>query len=217
MMIASALYPYRPGLVIATKGGMTCPRPGEWIPSAAPDRLRRCCEMSLQRLRLDRIDLYQLHGPDPAVQFENSVETLAQMQQERVIKDVGLCNVSIDQLRRAQRIVRISSVQNRYNINHRADDALVDLTSSEGIPFLAWFPLERGNLASVAEDRLAKVAEKHRVGPAQVALAWLLHRSANLIPIPGTASLRHLKENVGVTTLELDSADLRILEWRTSV
>ncbi|QKV80634.1 aldo/keto reductase [Amycolatopsis sp. Hca4] len=214
-LIASVLHPYRHGLVVATKGGLTCPAPGVWIPSAAPDRLRRCCEDSLRRLRTDRIDLYQLHGPDPMVTYEHSIEALARLRAEGLIMDVGLCNVSADQLRRAQRIVPISSVQNRYNVGYRADDSLVALAASEGLPFLAWFPLERGSLAAGAAASLTMVAEKHGASRAQIALAWLLHRSGNLVPIPGTGSVRHLEENAGAVSVDLDPEDMRALEGIT--
>ncbi|MCX2950180.1 aldo/keto reductase [Lentzea sp. NEAU-D7] len=213
-MIARTLWPYREGLVIATKGGLTCPSPGTWIPDAAPDRLKRCCEESLTRLRLDRIELYQLHAVDPAVQFEQSVEAMARLREEGSIRHVGLCNITMSQLERARRIVPIASVQNRYSVADRGDDALVDRCTSEGIAFLPWFPLQRGSLARAVAGPLALVARRHRTSTARVALAWLLSRSPAVVPIPGTGSLDHLDENLSAGDLTLTGADLDLLDGR---
>lgn len=211
-MIAESLHPYRDGLVIATKGGLTCPRPGAWIPSAAPDRLRRCCVQSLRRLRIERIELYQLHAVDPAVEFERSVDALARLRQDGLIRHVGLCNVTADQVERASRIVPVASVQNRYNVMNRTCDDVVDLCAAKGIAFLPWFPLARGALVHDSRGPLSAVAAKHSSTAAGVALAWLLHRSAAILPIPGTGSPDHLTENLSAAELVLDDDDMRALD-----
>ena len=210
-MIAETLFPYREGLIIATKGGMTCPGPGEWIPRAAPDRLRRCCNESLARLRLDQIHLYQLHTVDPTVEFEKSIEAIAELHEEGLIRQVGLCNVTSEQLVRARRIVTIASVQNRFNLNDTADGQMVDECAAADISFIPWFPLKRGSLADLSNEPLASVAAKYSTTPAQVALAWLLARSPTLLPIPGTSSMEHLVENCAATTLILDAEDIDLL------
>lgn len=211
-MIADTLHPYRDGLVIATKGGLTCPRPGAWIPDAAPDRLRRCCLRSLRRLRIERIELYQLHAVDPEVEFERSVDAIARLREDGLVRHVGLCNVTADQVERARGIVPVVSVQNRYNVVDRSCDDVVDLCAAEGIAFLPWFPLERGALGWDGSGLLASVAVKHRTTAAGVALAWLLHRSPAILPIPGTSSLDHFAENLLAGELVLDDDDMRALD-----
>lgn len=211
-MIARTLHPYRDGLVIATKGGLTCPRPGVWIPSAAPDRLRRSCLRSMRRLRVKQIELYQLHAIDPEVEFERSVEALAQLQQDGLVCYIGLCNVSRGHVERALRIVDIASVQNSYNVVRRVHDDVVDLCAAERIAFLPWFPLERGALVGSGFTPLTVVAGRYQATSAQVALAWLLHRSPAILPIPGTSSFEHLQENLSAAGLVLDDNDMRVLE-----
>jgi aryl-alcohol dehydrogenase-like predicted oxidoreductase len=211
-MIAETLHPYRDGLVIATKGGLTCPRPGAWIPDASPDRLRRCCLRSLRRLRIEQIELYQLHAVDPEIEFERSVDAIARLREDGLVRHVGLCNVTADQVERARGIVPVVSVQNRYNVVDRSCDVVVDLCAAEGIAFLPWFPLERGALGRDGSGLLASVAVKHRTTAAGVALAWLLHRSPTILPIPGTSSLDHFAENLLAGQLVLDDDDMRALD-----
>ncbi|MFO7276907.1 MAG: aldo/keto reductase [Pseudomonadota bacterium] len=209
-LIAEALHPYRQGLVIATKAGLTRPGPDEWRRNARPEHLRAACEGSLQRLRLERIDLYQLHAPDPEVPFEDSVGELARLQAEGKIRFIGLSNVGPDELAKAQRLVRVVSVQNRYNLEDRKWESMVDLCERQGIAFLPWYPLAAGPLTE-ARGRLERVAARLGATPAQVALAWLLHRSPVMLPIPGTSSIAHLEENVAAAALSLSAEDLREL------
>src|ERR1700719_2996302 len=191
-LIAEALFPYPKGLVIATKGGWNRPGPNQWTHDATPAHLREAAEGSLKRLRLDRIDVYQLHIPDPVVSFESSVETLAQLRDEGKIRLVALSNVTREHIERARKIVPITSVQNRYSFADREWDYVVDYCQSHGIAFIPWFPLGAGK---VAGDLLNKIAQKHHASPKQVALAWLLRRSPVMLPIPGTSSIEHLAEN----------------------
>src|ERR1700719_1239142 len=191
-LIAEALFPYPKGLVIATKGGWNRPGPNQWTHDATPAHLREAAEGSLKRLRLDRIDVYQLHMPDPVVSFESSVETLAQLRDEGKIRLVALSNVTREHIERARKIVPITSVQNRYSFADREWDYVVDYCQSHGIAFIPWFPLGAGK---VAGDLLNKIAQKHHASPKQVALAWLLRRSPVMLPIPGTSSIEHLAEN----------------------
>jgi aryl-alcohol dehydrogenase-like predicted oxidoreductase len=209
-VIADALYPYPPGLVIATKGGLTRPGPGVWEPDGRPEHLRAACEGSLTRLRVQRIDLYQLHSPDPRVPFEDSVETLAELWAAGKIRHVGLSNVSVDQLRTARHIVPIVSVQNRYNLGDRSSDDVLAECEREGIAFLPWYPLGSGRHAS-GSGALARIAERHGATPAQVAIAWLLARSPVMLPIAGTSSVAHLEENVAAARLTLSEGDMSAL------
>lgn len=210
LQIAEALHPYPDGLVIATKGGLVHDRSSSWPPDGRPEHLREACEGSLLRLRLDRLDLYQLHRPDPAVPFEESVGTLRDLRDEGKIRYVGLSNVSVEQLERARAIVPIASVQNRYSVADRQWEDVVEACDRWGIAFLPWFPLAAGPLTE-AGGPLARVAERHGATPAQVAIAWLLHRSPVVCPIPGTSSLAHLEENVAAGRVELSADDLRLL------
>jgi pyridoxine 4-dehydrogenase len=209
-LIAEALYPYPQGLVIATKGGLTRPRRGTWDRDGRPEHLRAACEGSLKRLRLERIDLYQLHAPDPRVPFEDSVGALADLQEAGKIRHVGLSNVSVEQLRRARGIVPIVSVQNRYNWTDRASDDVITECEKEGIAFLPWYPLASGQQAS-GSKALARIAQRHGATPAQVAIAWLLACSPVMVPIPGTSSVAHLEENVAAARLMLTDEELRDL------
>jgi aryl-alcohol dehydrogenase-like predicted oxidoreductase len=199
-LIAEALFPYPKGLVIATKGGWNRPGPDQWTHDATPAHLRKAVEGSLKRLRLDRIDLYQLHTPDPVVSFDASVETLAQLRDEGKIRLVGLSNVTREHIERARKIVPIVSVQNRYSFADREWDYVVDYCEANGIAFIPWFPLAAGK---VAGDVLNEIAQAHQASPKQVALAWLLRRSPIMLPIPGTSSVEHLEENVAAASVEL--------------
>ena len=207
LQLAEALHPYPAGIVIATKGGLIHERAASWPPDGRPEHLREACEGSLRRLRLEQIDLYQLHRPDPDVPFEESVGTLRELRDEGKIRHVGLSNVSREQLERARTIVPIVSVQNRYSVADRASEEVLELCERAGIAFLPWFPLGAGALAD-AEGPLARVASRHGATPAQVAIAWLLHRSPVICPIPGTSSLAHLEENVAAERIELSAVDL---------
>lgn len=208
-LIAQALHPYPGGVVIATKGGSTRPGPGEWARDGRPESLRAACEGSLRRLKLDTIDLYQLHAVDPEVPLADQVGTLRDLRNEGKIRYAGLSNVNLAQLREAERIVPIVSVQNRYNMVYRGDsEAVIEYCERNGLAFLPWFPLGAGtdNISDNTEAQV--VAKKHGVRVPQVALAWLLHRSKAMLPIPGTSSIRHLEENVAAAAIRLDDEDL---------
>jgi aryl-alcohol dehydrogenase-like predicted oxidoreductase len=206
LQIAEALHPYPDGLVIATKGGLRRTRSGGWPEDGRPEQLREACEGSLRRLRLERIDVYQLHAPDPKVSIEESVGELARLRDEGKIRHVGLSNVSVEELERARRVVPIVSVQNRYSLAERSSEDVLEVCEREGLAFLPWFPLATGSLARRGGP-LDRVAERRRATPAQVALAWLLKRSPVTLPIPGTSSLDHLEENVGAREVELSDDD----------
>jgi pyridoxine 4-dehydrogenase len=205
-LIAEALHPYPDGLVIATKGGLRRTGPGQWPRDARPERLRETCEGSLRRLRLDRIDLYQLHSPDPKVAFEDSVGTLKELQDEGKIRHVGISNVSLDEFEQARRIVDVVTVQNRYNLTDRSSEGVLDACAEAGIGFIPWFPLARGSLAEPG-GALDEVAHAHDATPSQVTLAWLLARSKVMLPIPGTSSAEHLEENVQAEELLLSDEE----------
>jgi pyridoxine 4-dehydrogenase len=207
-LIAEALFPYPAGLVIATKGGWNRPGPNQWTHNATPAHLRKAVEGSLKRLRLDRIDVYQLHIPDPVVSFEVSVETLAQLRNEGKIRLVGLSNVTQEHIERARKIVPIVSVQNRYSFADREWDYVVDYCERNAIAFIPWFPLGAGK---VAGEVLNRIAQAHSASPTQIALAWLLHRSPNMLPIPGTSSIEHLEENVAAPYVRLTDEDYQKL------
>lgn len=199
-LIAEALFPYPAGVVIATKGGWNRPGPNQWTHDATPAHLREAVEGSLKRLRLERIDVYQLHIPDPAVSFDLSVETLAQLREEGKIRNVALSNVTQEHIERARKIVPIVSVQNRYSFADREWDYVVDYCERNRIVFIPWFPLGAGRIAG---ETLHQIAEAHHARPTQVALAWLLWRSPIMLPIPGTSSIEHLEQNVGAAALRL--------------
>jgi aryl-alcohol dehydrogenase-like predicted oxidoreductase len=207
-LIAEALFPYPAGLTIATKGGWNRPGPNQWTHDATPVHLRKAIEGSLKRLRLDRIDVYQLHIPDPAVSFETSVETLAQLRNEGKIRLVALSNVTQEHIERARKIVPIVSVQNRYSFADREWDYVVDYCERNGIAFLPWYPLGAGK---VAGEVLNQIAEAQHASPTQVALAWLLRRSPIMLPIPGTSCIEHLEQNVAAASLRLSDEDYRKL------
>ena len=210
LLIAEALHPYPSGLVIASKGGLVHTEKGRWPVDGSPEHLREACEASLRRLRLERVDLYQLHRPDPEVPLEDSVGELARLRQEGKIRHVGLSNVSVEQLARAQALVPIASVQNRYSLAERKYEDVLEACERQGIAFLPWYPLAVGELA-LPGGALGRVASARGATPAQVALAWLLARSPVVCPIPGTASLRHLEENVAAASLELTDQELGAL------
>jgi pyridoxine 4-dehydrogenase len=199
-LIAEALAPYPSNLVIATKGGWNRPGPDLWTHDATPAHLREAVEGSLKRLCLDRIDVYQLHIPDPVVPLDASIETLANMQAEGKIRLIGLSNVTVEHIERARKIVPIVSVQNRYSFADREWDNVVDYCERNGIGFIPWFPLGAG---SVAGRLLEKIAKTRGVKPTQIALSWLLKRSPIMLPIPGTSSIAHLEENVQAASLQL--------------
>jgi pyridoxine 4-dehydrogenase len=199
-LIAEALFPYPKDLLIATKGGWNRPGPDEWTHDASPSHLRKAIEGSLKRLRLDRIDLYQLHTPDPAVSFDMSVETLAQLRHEGKIRLVGLSNVTQEHIERARRIVPIASVQNRYSFADREWDYVVSYCQRNRIVFIPWYPLAAG---AVAGEALNRIAQAHGASSTQIALAWLLQRSPLMLPIPGTSSIEHLEQNIAAASLRL--------------
>jgi pyridoxine 4-dehydrogenase len=205
-LIAETLHPYPEELVIATKGGLTRPGPGEWRRDGRPKALREALEGSLRRLRLERIDVYQLHSVDPMVPFEDQVGALAELQREGKIRHIGLSNVDTRQLARARELTDVVSVQNRYNLGDRHSEGVLDAAERDGLAFLPWFPLGAGELAT-STGRLAEVAASHGATPAQVALAWLLRRSQAVLQIPGTSSPEHLEENVAAAQLELADAE----------
>jgi len=207
-LIAEALHPYPAGLVIATKGGWNRPGPNQWTHDATPAHLRNAVEGSLKRLRLERIDVYQLHTPDPVVSFEDSVGTLARLKEDGKIRLVALSNVTQEHIERARKIVPIVSVQNRYSFADREWDYVVDYCERNGIAFIPWFPLGAGRLAGQILDQIARA---HQATPHQVALAWLLKRSPMLLPIPGTSSVNHLEENVAGTSLRLTAREYETL------
>jgi pyridoxine 4-dehydrogenase len=206
-LIAEALAPYRNGLVIATKGGLTRPGPGEWRRDGRPAHLRAACEASLRRLRTDRIDLYQLHSPDPGVPLADSLGALVELQREGKIHHIGVSNVDVGQLAVARRVATIVSVQNRYNVTDRFSEPVLSACERDSIAFLPWSPLAGGNEAARASGAVAEVAARHRATPAQVAIAWLLARAPVMLPIPGTSSLAHLEENMQAGRLKLSAVD----------
>ncbi|MEY2514460.1 MAG: pyridoxine 4-dehydrogenase [bacterium] len=210
-LIAEALNPYPDALVVATKGGLERGGPGQWSRNGRPEHLRDACEASLQRLRVDRIDVYQLHSPDPDVPYEDSVGALKQLQDEGKIRHVGISNVSVEELEQARAIVEVVTVQNRFNLTDRHSDDVLAVCERDGIGFFPWFPLAAGELAKPGGP-VADIAERHDATPGQVALAWLLQRSPVMLPIPGTGSVEHLEENVAAADLTLSDDEMARLE-----
>lgn len=218
-LIAEALYPYPKDLVIATKGGLLRTGPGQWPQDGRPEHLREALEGSLRRLRLDHIDIYQFHRPDPNVPFEDSVGTLAKMREEGKIRYVGLSNITIGQLLRAQKIMPIVTVQNHYNLAMRQSEQMtvseteemIDLCARQGIGFIPWSPLAFGELAHCG-GILDQVAKRHGAQPGQIALAWLLKRSSTMLPIPGTSSVNHLEENIAGATIRLSQEEFDAID-----
>ena len=204
-LIAEALHPYPDDLVIATKGGLERTGPGQWPVNGRPEHLRQACEGSLRRLKLDQIPLYQFHRPDPAVPIEDSVGTLVELKNEGKIRHIGVSNVTEEQLRQAQALTPIVSIQNRYNPSDRRSEPLVDLCEQEQLTFLPWAPIQ--HLNPVVE----KVARDHGATPRQIVLAWLLARSPAMLPIPGTGTVAHLEENVAAAAITLSPAEVESL------
>jgi pyridoxine 4-dehydrogenase len=209
LLIAEALHPYPAGLVIATKGGLTRPGPGQWVPNGRPDYLKGCVEKSLKRLRLERIDLYQLHRIDSKVPVEESLGALKEMQDAGKIRHVGLSEVAPDEIERARKVLPIVSVQNQYNIGNRKWEKTLVYCEKEGLGFMPWSPIG-GNRGLKPADALEAVAKAHSASVVQLALTWLLQRSPLMLPIPGTSSVAHLEENMAAAKLQLTPA-----EWKT--
>jgi aryl-alcohol dehydrogenase-like predicted oxidoreductase len=207
-LIAEALHPYPADLVIATKGGWERPGPNQWTHNASPKHLADALEGSLKRLRVERIDIYQLHAPDNVISFEASVQALATLREQGKIRHVGLSNVTREHIKRARKIVPIVSVQNRYSFADRESNFIVNYCEENDIAFLPWAPIGQGR---TAHDAIAQVAQQLHATPIQVALAWLLQRSEVILPIPGTASVKHLEENVGSAGLELPQTAFEML------
>jgi aryl-alcohol dehydrogenase-like predicted oxidoreductase len=212
-LIAEALYPYPKGLVIATKAGFQRPGPDRWVEDGRPEHLREAVAGSLKRLRLERIDLLQLHRIDPKVPMEDQIETLVDLQREGKIKHIGLSEVSVEQIEAVREITTIVSVQNRYNLIDRSSEPVLDYCTDENLAFIPWFPLATGALAKPGGP-LARAAERLKATPSQVAIAWLLKKSPVMLPIPGTSTVEHLEENVAGERLELDAATMDSLEIR---
>jgi aryl-alcohol dehydrogenase-like predicted oxidoreductase len=210
-LIAEALHPYPEDLLIATKGGLLRTGPGQWPRDGSPDHLREACEGSLRRLKLDAIDLYQHHSPDPKVPYERSIGTLKELQDEGKIRHIGVSNVSTEQLETAREIVEVVSVQNRFNLTDRSSQDVLARCEELDIAFLPWAPFSAGELAEPGGP-LDRIASDHGAAPGQVALAWLLARSAVIVPIPGTSSVEHLEENLAAAELELSEDELAELE-----
>lgn len=208
-LIAEALHPYPKGFVIATKGGLLRPRPGAWDPDGRPEHLKRALDGSLKRLKLERIDLYQLHAPDSKVPFADSVGALADGQRAGKIRHVGVSNVSVSQLEEARKICPIVSVQNRYNLEDRSSEAVLKACEKLGIAFLPWYPLGSGSV--LRSRNVLEISKRTKATPSQVALAWLLAKSTAMLPIPGTADLKHLEDNVAAAGLQLSAEDLKAL------
>lgn len=208
-LIAKALYPYPEDLVIATKGGLTRTGPDQWPINAKPDHLKKALEGSLKRLKQDQIQLYQLHRIDPVVPAEDSFRFLQGAQQEGLIKHIGLSEVDVDVIKKAQEYFEVVSVQNMYSVDNRKWERVLQYCRAHQIAFIPWFPLNAGNVAS--QDKLKQVADKHDASVHQVALNWLLNHSDNILLIPGTSSVEHLEENMGAAVLELDEADINRL------
>jgi aryl-alcohol dehydrogenase-like predicted oxidoreductase len=202
-LIAEALHPYPDGLVVATKGGLTRHGPNRWVPVGRPAYLRQCVEMSLRRLRLERIDLYQLHRIDDEVPLEDQLGVLKEMQDEGKIRHLGLSEVSVEQIERAREHVEVTTVQNLYNIGERKHEDVLDYCTEHGIGFIPWYPLNTGKLMEGNDSPLARAARDLDATPAQVALAWLLKRSPVVLPIPGTSKVAHLEQNTAAARLEL--------------
>jgi aryl-alcohol dehydrogenase-like predicted oxidoreductase len=203
-LISETLYPYPEDLVIATKGGLERPGPGRWSTNGRPEYLTEACEGSLRRLKLDQIPLYQFHRPDPAVPLEDSIGALVTLKEQGKIRHIGVSNVTEEQLRRAQRLTPIVSIQNRYNVDDRRSESLVDLCEQEDLVFLPWAPIQ-----DLDSDRIVQeIAQRHDATPRQIVLAWLLARSPLILPIPGTASVAHLEDNVAAAAITLTAAEV---------
>jgi pyridoxine 4-dehydrogenase len=210
LLIAEALHPYPKGLVIATKGGLTRPGPGQWVPNGRPEYLKQCVDGSLKRLRLERLDLWQLHRVDPKVPIEDSLGAIKEMRDAGKIRHVGLSEVGPEEIERARKIVPIATVQNRYNISYRKWDNALKYCEQEGLGFMPWSPVGGGR--SLSDNALTAAAKEQNASVYQVAIAWLLHRSPVMLPIPGTSSVAHLEDNVAAGKLRLSEAQLKTLD-----
>jgi aryl-alcohol dehydrogenase-like predicted oxidoreductase len=209
-LIAKALYPYPAGLVVATKGGLLRPGANRWVTDCRSEHLRRACVDSLKRLKVDCIELYQLHAVDHRIPIEDSIGALVDLQREGKIRHIGVSNVSERELARARAVASIVSVQNHYNLRDRSSDRLVDICAEAGIAFIPWYPLAAGRLAS-PNSRLARIAQRQSASLSQISLAWLLQRSPAMLPIPGTSSIAHLEENLASTSIRLNPDEFRSL------
>ncbi|MHB8208831.1 aldo/keto reductase [Mucilaginibacter sp.] len=209
-LIAEALYPYKSDLVIGTKGGLLRTGPDQWPVDSSPEHLKEALEGSLKRLKLDQIDLYQLHRIDPKVPTEKTFEFLQKVQQEGKVKHIGLSEVSVDEIKKAQQFFEVVSVQNMYSVDNRKWESVLDYTKENNIAFIPWFPLNAANVAS--QEKLQKVADKYSATVYQVALSWLLHHSDNILLIPGTSSVKHLEENMKAIDVPLTEEDMQSLE-----
>lgn len=205
-LIAEALHPYPPDLVIGTKAGLLRPGPNRWTPNGRPEHLIAECEGSLRRLRLEQIPLFQFHRPDPAVPLADSIGALVQLQEQGKIRHIGLSNVSEAEIRQARELAPIVSVQNRYNVADRASESIVDLCERDGMAFLPWAPIRE-----LGDGTVSELADRYRATPHQVALAWLLRRSPAMLVIPGTGSVRHLEENIAAVDVPLTDDDVALL------
>ena len=209
-LIAEALYPYPDGLVIATKGGLLRAGPDQWSVNSHPDHLKEALEGSLKRLKLEQIDLYQLHRIDPKVPEEKTFEFLKQVQKEGKVKHIGLSEVTIENIKKAQQYFEVVSVQNMYSVDNRKWESVLEYCKDNNIAFIPWFPLNAGNVEAL--DKIKQIAEKHNATTHQVALSWLLHHADNILLIPGTSSVEHLEENMKSITIELTSGDIHVLD-----
>jgi aryl-alcohol dehydrogenase-like predicted oxidoreductase len=209
-LIAEALHPYPQGVVIATKGGLKRPGPDRWDEDCRPAHLRQACEASLKRLKLERIDLYQLHTVDSRVPLAESLGALTELQKQGKIRHIGVSNVNAREFAQARKAATIVSVQNRYSLGDTAYDGVLDVCAKDGLAFLPWYPLAAGALARPG-GKLAEAAKRHKATPAQVALAWLLHRAPVTVPIPGTSQIAHFEENLAAAQLTLSAADVKAL------
>jgi pyridoxine 4-dehydrogenase len=209
-LIGEAFFPYPEGLLIATKSGLERTGPGQWVPDCRPSTIRTDVERSLTLLRTEAIDLLQLHTVDPKVPIEESIGTMVDLRAEGKVRMIGVCNVDVDQLARARAVTRIVSVQNRYSIDHRVSEPVLEVCEGDGLAFLPWFPLGAGKL--LEDTTLREIAAGHEATPAQVALAWLLQRSLVMLPIPGTSSIDHLEENIAAAALRLSHDEFAALD-----
>ena len=214
-LVAEALHPYPKGVVIATKAGFTRPGPDKWVEDGRPAHLREAVNGSLRRLKLDRIDLLQLHRIDPKVPMDDQIGTLVELQRAGKIRHIGLSEVTVEQITAVRRIATVVSVQNRYNLTDRKSEAVLDYCAREGLGFIPWFPLATGSLAKPGGP-LAREAERLRATPAQIAIAWLLQKSPVMLPIPGTSTVAHLEENAGGGTLVLDDETVEALDMQVA-
>jgi pyridoxine 4-dehydrogenase len=212
--IAEVLYPYPSDLIIATKGGLLRPDPSRWVPLGRPDYLMQCVEMSLRRLRLERIDLYQLHAIDPKVPLEESLGALKEMQKQGKIRYIGLSNFTVSEVERAKKVVDVVSIQNEYNVTNRKSESVVSYCEKQQLAFIPWFPIGSGELAQ-RESILQKIAALKGATPAQIALSWLLKKAQVMVPIPGTSSLEHLEDNIAAVSIDFTDSELNQLEKQT--